>query len=557
MNHMDRNMNIFSDNRNNIPIPIIIPVVEKDKDMENENENDKLDYDSNLENFHDQLNPPIPMKPSLERDKYEFPKISTDYDASNKYNEDDEIVSIFMNYKGSRSNSSTDDEYTKPVIAQNVEFYSKLESATSSSDAYIPKDVAESILCNSLQNLNLNTSEKIPEKAEEKIPEKEQEKGQVHSDDKSDAIKSPENILDNYDDIINEDITVSATIDIPDFVESASSTPENINDDSEKINMYNNEQYNTCQQKAKEFEQSDIGSFYKLHFCLKPCLTSKCREATIQKYFAEIKDHVSNTFEEVLAYNQMRLCVLQKNHDGPCCSTPFAEKKMLVKSRVSNKMETSINSCIYQVPGDTSGNSFYKNRASRLYPIVIGSNAKIKIKRQSSDSKVPKICISLKEHTTPFQMATAYIDWVTYAIHIDGMDEHIISPLSEPFLSWKNVLQSQHATFLQNYFKKRNRKIFDVSSGARKTICAVKQNILTVSNFADTTRDNRVDIDQNDIQMGHIVPRNSNEYTIRGTNLLMMTREGNRAVGENDYMDNAWILRDISILQNLCNPKLD
>ena len=170
---------------------------------------------------------------------------------------------------------------------------------------------------------------------------------------------------------------------------------------------------------------------------------------------------------------------------------------------------------------------------------------------------VLKFCFYLKEHTTPFQMATAYIDWVTYALHIDGMEENILSPLSEPFLSWKNVLHTHHATFLQNYFKKRNRKIFDASTGVRRTICAVKQNVLTVANFADTTRDNRIDIDPNDVQMGHIVPRSNNEYTIRGTNLLMMTREGNRAVGENDYMDNSWILKDISILQNLCNPKLD
>ena len=96
-----------------------------------------------------------------------------------------------------------------------------------------------------------------------------------------------------------------------------------------------------------------------------------------------------------------------------------------------------------------------------------------------------------------------------------------------------------------------------MKSGVRNTICAVKQNILTVSNFADTTRDNRIIIDQNDIQMGHILPRNNNEYTIRGTNLVMMTREGNRAVGENDYMDDTWILKDISILQNLCNPKME
>ena len=321
-----------------------------------------------------------------------------------------------------------------------------------------------------------------------------------------------------------------------------------------KINMYDNPQYNLCQQKAEVFENSPIGVYYKNNFCLKPCLSSKCRESTVEKYYHEIKDYISNDYKDVLNYNQMRLCVLQKDHDGACSSSPYSMKKMLQPTRVSNKMETSVNSCIYQVPGDTSGNSYYKNRASRLYPIVISSDTKFKINRESSNTKVPKICISLKEHTTPFLMATAYIDWVTYALLIEGMEEHILPTMAEPYIGWKRKLVGDHASFLHDHFQSKNRKIFDMSSGVRKTICAVKQNVLTVDNFADISRDNRINIDQNDIQMGHIVPRNNNEYTIRGTNLLMMTREGNRAVGENDYMDNTWIMRDISILKNLCDP---
>lgn len=555
MNPMDRNRNVFTDNRN-IPLPIVVPDVIKENEIEIEIENKDIGkvvechLDKVIENIeqenknmfdfnYDKIKPPI-----LQRNTNTFPEISTDKrEYGEYYKEDNEIVSIFMKYNGSRSIPRYDNNSTKADIIQLL-----------ADQNNIVDDGEEKILCSSLEELNLNScsSQETDVNSNENYYEaalsKELEPGKD---------ESPQNfkLLDDVD--CNEDISTSASIDV-DIQESGDETIKQDKEDShEKLNMYNNTQYNTCQQKAKEFEESAVGYFYKTHFCLKPCLSSKCREATIQKYFAEIKDHVSNTYEEVLAYNQMRLCVLHKDHEGPCSSTPFSEKKMLVKSRVSNKMETSINSCIYQVPGDTSGNSIYKNRASRLYPIVIGSNTKIKIQRQSSDSKVPKICISLKEHTTPFQMATAYIDWVTYALHIDGMEENILSPLSEPFLSWKNGLQTHHATFLQNYFKERNRKIFDVSTGVRRTICAVKQNVLTVANFADTTRDNRIDIDPNDVQMGHIVPRSNNEYTIRGTNLLMMTREGNRAVGENDYMDNSWILKDISILQNLCNPKLE
>lgn len=355
---------------------------------------------------------------------------------------------------------------------------------------------------------------------------------------------------------INKDSDTSSPVNAPELLPTG--TQSEI-ENTTQIDMYNNPQFNLCLQKAVDFEASDIGDYYKKHFCLQPCSSSKykCRKSTIEKYYAEMEDYITNSLDEVMKYNQTRLCVLQKGHTGECSSCPFSQGKILKHSRVSNKMETSINSCIYQVPGDTSGNSYFKNRASRLYPIVVSSDTKIKMKKASCTSKMPKICISLKEHTTPFQMATAYIDWVTYATHIDEMEDNFMSSIAEPFLGWKDLLVNRHAAFLQNHFKSRNRKIFDTTSGVRKTICAVKQDILTVANFADISRDNRINIDPNDIQMGHIVPRSNNEFTIRGTNLLMMTRDGNRAVGENDYLDDSWILRDISILQNLCSPKMD
>ncbi len=530
MENKDVTSNMFEDNRYNIPIPIVFPQV-----------NEEVTGD---ESSYSTLPPPTLRRSNT--NSYEISRT----DNKIEYNgdkieggveEDEEIVSILSRYKPSKSASSQNTEEvtnrlpgapdTKEKISQGIP---KDEDYTDLSDQHaINKDVVEGILCQSLSKLSIdNKDNSSPET----------------------SLPQQQSLLEDEEDL-EEDISTCGNIYIQD---STNSTPVILDGDVDvKIDMYNNPQYNICQQKALEFENSEIGSYYKIHFCLKPCSSSKCRESTIEKNYSAIQEYITNTYEDVLKYNQVRLCVLPKDHIGACNSSPFSEKKTLVPSRVSSKMETSINSCIYQVPGDTSGNSFFKNRASRLYPIVISSDTKFKMKRESSESKIPKICISLKEHTTPFLMATAYIDWVTYAIHIEGMEENIISPLSEPYLGWKNLLMGQHSSFLQTYFKNRNRKIFDTKSGVRRTICAVKQNILTVSNFADITRDNRINIDQNDIQMGHILPRNNNEYTIRGTNLLMMTREGNRAVGENDYMDDSWILRDISILQNLCNPKMD
>lgn len=530
--------NTYDDKRYNIPIPIVLPHVKGDL-------NDLGEFSS----FQSQ--PP----PALRRSNTHTYVISTDNEIDSQGNnkelgvvddDDDEIVSILSSYNPAKSKlySSTGNDMKSSEVDNKV--MKNAEGADLSLSAPpINQDIVEGILCQNLKKLSFeNTDNNIS-----------QSSGISQSPDTLFPLQSDEEELE-------EDIPASGNIYIEDT--TTTSTPDNLEgnneeeeDDADRINMYDNTQYNICQQKAYEFEHSDIGDYYKKHFCLKPCTASKCRESTIEKYYSAIREYITNSYDEVLKYNQMRLCVLPKEHEGACNSSPFSEKKMLLQSRVSNKMETSINSCIYQVPGDTSGNSYYKNRASRLYPIVISSDTKIKMKRENSESKIPKICISLKEHTTPFLMATAYIDWVTYAIHIEGMEENMISPLSAPYLGWKNLLMNEHASFLHKHFKDRNRKIFDIKSGVRKTICAVKQNILTVSNFADITRDNRIIIDQNDIQMGHILPRNNNEYTIRGTNLLMMTREGNRAVGENDYMDNSWILRDISILQNLCNPNMD
>ena len=533
MENKNKSSNLFTTNDNKrytIPTPIVFPPV------------------------HAELCGDIPFStqpPTLRRSNTHSFKISTDFEVedtgndTNKVVEDDEeIVSILSKYIPSHHELSSEEDITNGNDTGKGNGIPNTNVENQHSSEPINKDVVEDILCHSLSKLSFEQSDLASSL------------GNNTSSSNTLTLLPSQPLLDqeNLEEDQEEDISVSGNIYLPD---STNPTPAKLDCNYDKIDMYNNPQYNFCQQKAHDFEHSDIGAYYKNHFCLKPCSSSKCRESTIEKYYSAIKEYVTNSYEEVVSYNQMRLCVLPKNHDGVCNSSPFSEKKMLIPSRVSNKMETSVNSCIYQVPGDTSGNSYYKNRASRLYPIVVSSDTKFKMKRESSDSKIPKICISLKEHTTPFLMATAYIDWVTYAIHIEGMEENVISPLSQPFLGWKNLLMNEHAPFLQTHFKDRNRKIFDLKSGVRKTICAVKQNILTVSNFADISRDNRINIDQNDIQMGHILPRNNNEYTIRGTNLLMMTREGNRAVGENDYMDNTWILRDISILQNLCNPKMD
>ena len=73
------------------------------------------------------------------------------------------------------------------------------------------------------------------------------------------------------------------------------------------------------------------------------------------------------------------------------------------------------------------------------------------------------------------------------------------------------------------------------------TICPVIPKGLEIINVADPERDNRTVIDRYDVQMGHISSRTNECYTIYGTNLVMMTREGNRIIGEYSLIEDDWI----------------
>ena len=43
------------------------------------------------------------------------------------------------------------------------------------------------------------------------------------------------------------------------------------------------------------------------------------------------------------------------------------------------------------------------------------------------------------------------------------------------------------------------------------------------------------------IQLGHCCPRSDREYTIRGFNIVVMTRDGNRIVGDYNFLEDGWI----------------
>jgi len=83
-----------------------------------------------------------------------------------------------------------------------------------------------------------------------------------------------------------------------------------------------------------------------------------------------------------------------------------------------------------------------------------------------------------------------------------------------------------------------NRKIFSEDG---RTMCVIFRKKCTLNDFADPKRDNRTDIRDTDIQMGHNKPRNESYVSIRGENLLPQSRRGNLMIGERVFTENVWI----------------
>ncbi len=216
-----------------------------------------------------------------------------------------------------------------------------------------------------------------------------------------------------------------------------------------------------------------------------------------------------------------KCCVLPRGHQDKCSTT----YDIFIKSSLTEKLISSVEKAIYYTPGNDD--YVYKNRAQRLYPYAISAEDEKKIK----DKDIKKKCaIPLKDASTPICMAQAYLDYMTFIYNIKGIDKYICYN--------ENICKMlvDHKKTLIDYYK--NRYIFDKDG---YTICAVTRKTLSVLNFADPDRDNRINIDEDDIQMGHCVPRNDNMVTIRGKNLVPMTRKGNRIIGDNNYCEDKWI----------------
>ena len=334
-----------------------------------------------------------------------------------------------------------------------------------------------------------------------------------------------------------------------------------------KFDLFQQPEYLRAQAHAAEFATSPhVVNHYRRYLCLQPIPeTSKTtHRATIETAFKHIEPFITNTLDEITGKIENKLCILPKGHSGKCmskCHNNLFKKAATTAAAASTRFGTKIDQAIYTTPGNDG--IIYKNRHDRGFPIVVSSANERLIKEYERTIAVAgaatatatatatvatatkrSCAIPLCERSTPLMMATAYVDFMSYLSNIQGIDEYLTPDenLSAQEKEMIAFLQNTHKPFLDTFYRGYNRRIFTDRSdgGSGFTRCAVRRYTFTSRDFVDTTRDSRFDISQNDIQIGHIVSRSDSEYTIRGLNVLFMSRRGNLIIGEENYLEEGW-----------------
>jgi len=300
-----------------------------------------------------------------------------------------------------------------------------------------------------------------------------------------------------------------------------------------KINLYTNNYFNSCKFKSLDFKNND--TYYSNILCLKN-ITNKYNDyKSYNKSYENIKDFISNNFSEIIDYSKTsdKLCVLEKNHKGKCNCNPH--NLIFKKTNESKKIINKIINSIYVTPGNDG--YVFKNRASRLYPIILSSEDERIIKNKN---KKLKCAIPIKDHSTPFMLATAYFDFLVFILNIKGVDELIIKINNQEYLNTIN----NHKEHLQKLFNNHSRDIFDENGF---TICPVIHQQFTLDNIIKIDRFKPSNMDT---QLGHIISRNDLGYTIYGGNICLISRKGNLILGENSLLENTWINELKNIVNN-------
>jgi len=292
-----------------------------------------------------------------------------------------------------------------------------------------------------------------------------------------------------------------------------------------KFDIYNNPEYNSCQEEARVWEETH-GPYYRGVMCLKS-LDGGVSKKTAEEAYAKISPFITNTLEEVLEKMQTPLCVLPINHQGKCMCN--------YNSLFTHKSFQNSLAWIGSTEGDDG--YIYKNRANRKFPIAIPDSIEKQIKNKTNKLSC---AIPLKNATTNLMIATAALDYAVMHFFIEGADAVINTKFVDkfgeslvPFCDSLVTFFQSHRQALSSHYATIQKRAFDDDG---YTICPVLHEKIKIEHVFNSDRCN-----PNGIQLGHVQPRSNERFTIRGMNLLIMTRTGNRLVGEHDFTKNEWL----------------
>lgn len=292
-----------------------------------------------------------------------------------------------------------------------------------------------------------------------------------------------------------------------------------------KFNKYNKMEgfsnYQSFNNSIKQFESN-------IHYSNLMCLNDTKNGP--KENITENNHYLSDVIKLQGRENLKKKCVLPKGHSGKCCANLnciFKENE--TNKKLLHKLISSIELAIFQTPGNDD--YVYKNRSQRLYHTVLDSIEEKKIR----DKKIKKKCaIPLKDASTPILIAQAYLDWMTYIVNVVDMSGHF-NASDGANDSIMNMLELNKEHLKKVY---SNRKIFDDNG---HSICVITKQIINMNDICDPLRDNRVNISDSDIQMGHNCPRSESYVSIRGENLFPMSRRGNLIIGDRIFTEDDWI----------------
>lgn len=290
-----------------------------------------------------------------------------------------------------------------------------------------------------------------------------------------------------------------------------------LEEEKPKFNLYDNDEYNQCKEDAQRWE-NEYGSYYKSIMCC--CqLEGGCTNKTIEEAHEKIKPHTCNSLEEVMAHKQKHLCVLPIGHEGKCSSS--------LNNLFTNKQFQNSMAWIWSTEGDDS--FIYKNRASRLFPIAIPDSFEKEIKNKNHRLSC---AIPIKNATTPLMAAAATWDYAVLHCSIDSQGHDFIN---KDFFTKYNLGPAfqRHKEKMIAVYAEQNKMLFDNQG---YTICPVIGQRIGIQHVFNPDRCNPLGI-----QLGHVLPRSNTRHTIRGFNLVLMTRTGNRLVGEHDFNSQDWL----------------